>query len=297
MCINQHQLPLSTHIILPVHNRRETTLKCLAHLKKQGDLNAYHIIVIDDGSTDGTSQAIASQYPTVHLLKGDGNLWWTGAIKLGMEYAVSKGSRYCVWLNDDTLPEANSIRSLIEHCDKHSKTIAAANVLDPHTHKPSYGGVIRQRLKVVPIFSKKTELTLCDGLSGNLVCIPSGLIHAIGYPNSAMCPHYYGDVIYTHDAQLAGYQLVLLHDVVAYCVNDNKPVLWFRSNKLFTEILRERLSIKSPHYWKAHLAYYRSFLGILGIAIYVYEVWLKMLLLVIIRKFSLMANMDDSSVE
>ena len=280
----------SIYVILPVHNRKTTTLRCLSHLEEQGDLNNYHIVIVDDGSIDDTAQAVISQYPVVKLLRGDGNLWWTGAIRLGMEYALSKGADYFIWLNDDTLPEAGAIQSLIDHCQNNPKTIAAANILDPHTHKPSYGGVIRQKFKVVPIFSKKPEPTLCDGLSGNLVCIPSDLIHTIGYPSSAMYPHYYGDVIYTHKAQLAGYQLVLLHDVVAYCVDDNKPVLWFHSNKLFTEILQERLSIKSPHYWKAHLAYYRSFLGIVGIPLYICEVWLKMLILVVIRKFSLMAK-------
>lgn len=283
MPTNQQKSLTSTYVILPVHNRKAVTLKCLAHLKEQGDLNAYHIIVIDDGSTDGTSQAIASQYPTVHLLKGDGNLWWTGAIKLGMEYAVSKGSRYCVWLNDDTLPEANSIRSLIEHCDKHPKTIAAANVLDPHTHKPSYGGVIRQKLKILPIFANKQSV-FCNGLSGNLVCINSDLISAIGYPNNRLSPHYYGDVIYTHCAQFAGYQLVLLHDAVAYCKDDHEPIRWFHSDQAFTEIFKERFRIKSPHYWKAHLAYYISFLGAAGVAIYFYEAWLKLILLISMRK-------------
>lgn len=281
--INPQQLLHSTYVILPVHNRKEITLKCLANLKSQGDLNIYHVIVVDDGSTDGTSQAIASQYPTVHLLQGNGDLWWTGAIKLGMEYALSQGAKYCIWLNDDTLPEANAIRSLIEYCDKHPKTIAAANVLDPYTHKPSYGGVIRQKNKILPIFANKQSV-FCDGLSGNLVCISSDLIRAIGYPNNRLSPHYYGDVIYTHYARLAGYSLVLLHNAVAYCQDDHEPVRWFHSDQSFTEILKERLSIKSPHYWKAHLAYYKSFLGILGIALYIYEIWLKMLLLVAIKK-------------
>ncbi|MEO1391452.1 MAG: glycosyltransferase family 2 protein [Cyanobacteria bacterium J06634_5] len=287
----KHPEPLNhTFIIVPVHNRKSTTLKCLAHLENQNDLNAYHVVIVDDGSIDGTAEAILKKYSTVSLLKGTGHLWWTGAIKLGMEYALSKGADYCVWLNDDTLPEPGAIQFLIDYCNQHPKTIAAANILDPHTHTPSYGGVVCQRLKVVPVFSQQKEPTLCDGLSGNLVCIPSNLIHVIGYPNSALYPHYYGDVIYTHNAQLSGYQLVLIHEAIAYCIDDNKPIRWFHTNNSVIEILQDRLSIKSTHYWKAHLAFYKSFLGIKGIALYIFNVWLKMLFLVFLRKFSLIAK-------
>ena len=83
---------------------------------------------------------------------------------------------------------------------------------------------------------------------------------------------------------------MLLPDVVAYCVDDNQPVLWFHSQKNLVEILQERLNIRSPHYWKAHLAYYRSFLGVMGIVFYIFDVWVKMFLIIIVRKFSLIAK-------
>jgi GT2 family glycosyltransferase len=284
MPTNQHKSLISTYVILPVHNRKATTLKCLAHLKEQSDLSAYHIIVVDDGSTDGTAQAVLDQYPAVTLLKGNGSLWWTGAIKLGMEHALSKGADYCVWLNDDTFPESGAIQALIDYCDERPKTIAAANILDPDTYEPSYGGVIRRKFKILPIFSKKQQPILCDGLSGNLVCINSNCIRTIGYPNDALYPHYYGDVIYTHRAQLTGYKLVLLNNAIAHCKDDHKSILWFHCDRPLIEILGERLEIKSPHYWKAHLAYYRSFLGVTGIVLYIYEIWLKMLFLVTVRK-------------
>ena len=155
MLANQNISLPSSFVILPVHNRKATTLKCLAQLDEQGDLNAYHIVVVDDGSTDGTSEAVLIKYPAVKLLQGSGDLWWTGAVKLGMEYALSTGANYCVWLNDDTFPEPGSIQSLIDYCDQHPQTIAAANVLDPHTNEPSYGGVVRQKFKVVSVFAKK----------------------------------------------------------------------------------------------------------------------------------------------
>ncbi|MFP3345185.1 glycosyltransferase, partial [Halomonas sp. SIMBA_159] len=85
--------------IIPVHNRKNITLKCLETLKQCGDLDRYYTIVVDDGSTDGTSEAITNLYPEVTILTGDGNLWWTGAIRKGMEYAYERGAEYFIWLN------------------------------------------------------------------------------------------------------------------------------------------------------------------------------------------------------
>ena len=292
MLINQHA-SLSSFVILPVHNRKKITLKCLAKLEKQGDLNAYRIVVVDDGSTDGTADAISIQHPMVTLLRGSGDLWWTGAIKMGMEYALSKGADYCIWLNDDTLPESGSIQSLIDYCNQHPKTIAAANILDPQTHEPSYGGVICQSFKIQTALATEKQSTYCDGLNGNLVCLPASIVSVIGYPDNTVYPHYHGDTIYTHRAKRVGYQLVLRQKSIAYCRNDHASMSWLRSNQPFIEILKERLSIKSSHYWKAHLAYYMSFLGTVGVAIYLYEAWLKLILLISIRRiFSSLTNAE-----
>ena len=58
----------NAYIIIPVHNRKAITLQCLDTLEKNGDLHKYHVIVIDDGSTDGSSEAVKSFYPDVIIL-------------------------------------------------------------------------------------------------------------------------------------------------------------------------------------------------------------------------------------
>jgi len=68
------------YIIIPVHNRKSLTLACLENLKTNGDLQKYQVIVVDDGSCDRTSEEVTANYPEATILKGDGNLWWTGAI-------------------------------------------------------------------------------------------------------------------------------------------------------------------------------------------------------------------------
>ncbi|HBL15034.1 MAG TPA: glycosyltransferase family 2 protein, partial [Cyanobacteria bacterium UBA11162] len=107
-------------IVIPVRNRKEYTKNILSEIQTQISeisQNGISIIVVDDGSTDGTTQIISSEFPQVHLIQGDGSLWWTGAIKLGMEYALDQlASDYIIWLNDDIFLREDFIEKAIEIC-------------------------------------------------------------------------------------------------------------------------------------------------------------------------------------
>ena len=48
-------------IVIPVHNRRELTRNCLLSLQKQTYKN-FSVIIVDDGSTDGTSEMIQKEF-------------------------------------------------------------------------------------------------------------------------------------------------------------------------------------------------------------------------------------------
>ena len=91
-------------IILPVHNRRETTRGFSERLMKQsrGD---FVLVLVDDGSTDGTLEMVR-EYPfRREICRGDGSLWWAGGLRRGMSRlaAVSPAADDVVlWANDDT---------------------------------------------------------------------------------------------------------------------------------------------------------------------------------------------------
>jgi GT2 family glycosyltransferase len=247
------------------------------------------VIVIDDGSIDGTKAAIQALYPTVKVLVGDGNLWWTGAIALGMNYAVHQGAEYLIWLNDDCLPQPNAIEQLVAACQSQPNLIAGGQSLDPDTGQPSYGGVICPNYQLIHVHASNDRDLECDGLAGNFVCIPKSVVTQIGYPNPQRCPHYYEDVVYTHQAKRQGYQLRIVHTAIAICKDDHPPISWMTMQKSPIAIWQERWQIKSPHYWKAHLNCYREFMGWLGIWLYIYQLIIKFSLisiLVIVLPFS-----------
>jgi GT2 family glycosyltransferase len=96
-------------IIIPIYNRLEITKQGLISLTKALDYYNvdstkfnYEIIIVDDGCTDGSGDWINLNYQKIHVLRGDGNLWWSGSINLGAKYAIdSLGVDYVLLWNDD----------------------------------------------------------------------------------------------------------------------------------------------------------------------------------------------------
>ena len=60
-------------LVIPVYNNKEDTQEFLESLKSVTYPN-FKVIIVDDGSTDGTEEMLRHDYPEVIVLKGDGNL-------------------------------------------------------------------------------------------------------------------------------------------------------------------------------------------------------------------------------
>lgn len=84
--------------IVPTHNTRELTLRCVASVLAQSAPDR-ELLVIDDGGTDGTERALAERYPNVRLLRNETALGFTHAANLGLQAAHGA---LLLLLNSDT---------------------------------------------------------------------------------------------------------------------------------------------------------------------------------------------------
>jgi GT2 family glycosyltransferase len=130
-------------IIILNWNTRELTLQCIESLKQTlGELRA-QIIVVDNGSSDGSADVIAAAHPDICLVRSPENLGFARGNNLGFPYA--EGEYICL-LNSDTIVLQGAVQRLVEYLDEHPEFAAAGGEhLSPDgEHQPS--GVFFQSL-------------------------------------------------------------------------------------------------------------------------------------------------------
>ncbi len=89
-------------IVIPTYNGRDLLARCLVSIERNRPDPSRHpieIVVVDNGSSDGTSEWLSHEYPQVHVVRLDPNRGFCGAANAGL--AAARGS-FVQLLNDDT---------------------------------------------------------------------------------------------------------------------------------------------------------------------------------------------------
>ena len=81
--------------LMTCYNRKEKTLNALNHLIKGNPEVAFSFVVADDGSTDGTFEAL-QKIPNLMIVRGDGNLFYSGGMRLAIAEAKKLGFKHAI---------------------------------------------------------------------------------------------------------------------------------------------------------------------------------------------------------
>jgi GT2 family glycosyltransferase len=113
-------------IVLVCWNNKAYLDPCLRSLYEGGLQSSFDVVVVDNGSTDGSQQMLAEKYPEVKLIQNEGNVGLGKASNQGIE--ATKG-RHVLLLNNDTLVNGPALDMLVEYLDAHPEAGAAAGKL------------------------------------------------------------------------------------------------------------------------------------------------------------------------
>ena len=257
-------------VLIPVHNKLNLTSDCLYGLKdhlEQLNSEEISIVVIDDGSTDGTAEWIKEHFKSVHVLSGDGNLWWSGAMNMGARFAIEelKSAFLLLWNNDISFKEDyfSTLLTLIRDQDN-SDTIMGSKILvkeDPSViwsmggyFNPS-SGHYQMHGYYKPDGPEYLQPRDVDWLTGMGTIIPSQIVTANNYWNNKDFPQYHGDSDFTYRARCNGTQVKVFPQLVLF--NEVKNSGIEHSGK-WKQLIRLLVDNRSKSNFKRNLMFYRK---------------------------------------
>ncbi|WP_396632328.1 glycosyltransferase family 2 protein [Maribacter sp. R86514] len=216
-------------VLLTCHNRKEKTYSCLQALSKctLDDGFALKIFLVDDGSTDGTTEYLQGKFNNLQIIQGSGDLFWAGGMRKAWKFANDheKNTDYYLLLNDDTIVFEDTITRLFSDLAyiNEPKSIIVGPTLDPDSKKISYGG--HQLLNKLTFKSKmlvpNNEFPQkCEMGNANIMLVPKEVYKEIGSLTESYT-HGIADFDYTLKALKSGISTYISSASCGYCVNDH----------------------------------------------------------------------------
>lgn len=258
----------SVSVIISTYNAREVVGDCLASIYRNPPSEPYEIILVDDASTDGTSDMVRARFPEVRLLQNEVNLHYTRSNNRALDMA--RGA-YLYLLNNDTIVLPGAIDQMLAFLRSHPQAGAVGSKL------LNEDGSIQWSVKALPdlgsaLFGGRGPFTRLlpnnrytrrrflhhdrDGdepfvagyLSGASKMMPRRIIDEVGPLDTAM--FYHVDADYCQRIAAAGYQCYYLPSATVIHLNH-------KGGTMSSRRLRLR-SLRSFHvdcyvYYRKHL--------------------------------------------
>jgi GT2 family glycosyltransferase len=105
-------------IILVNWNTKDYVLDCIQSILDNPPRRAYDIWLVDNGSVDGTADAVREQFPSVNLLVNETKISYALA---NNQAGFQSSGRYLLFLNVDTLVHVGALEAMCVYLDKHAE--------------------------------------------------------------------------------------------------------------------------------------------------------------------------------
>lgn len=245
--------PITVGVVFPVHNRRKITLQCLRSLARIDATGLdVHVIVVDDGSTDGTGEAIRVEFPEVEVIRGDGNLWFTEGTNVGIRRSLERDPKYILLMNDDQVFDDGFLKHMIETAERHPRSAVGSLLLlwdKPHKLfqvSPVWNTWVGgwQHWRSQTVWSVPDRPWKVDIIVGNCVLVPAQAFREAGLMDSKRFPNF-GDAEFTPRLRKLGWQLLIDPRARVFC-QPNTP-LHMREKGVKQKFSAAILDLKNSH--------------------------------------------------
>ncbi len=199
-------------VVILAWNGMEYLESCLDAVLAQ-DYLEFEVIVVDNGSTDGSPDLVAQRYPQVDLIRNEDNLGFSAGNNVGL---LRSSGNILVLLNQDTVVQPGWLAALVAALDRHPDAgVAGCKVLGPDGRTLQHAGGSIERPLILGQHYGHGELDegqfdeprQVEYVTGAAMALKRKLLSRIGNLDEGFYPGYFEDVDFCLRAQAAGYSV------------------------------------------------------------------------------------------
>jgi hypothetical protein len=208
-------------IVIPNWNGKDSLAKCLDSLLAQSV--SAHIIVVENGSIDGSLGLLQKNYPQIETIIHERNKGFSGGVNAGIKSSIQRGDTYVALFNNDAVADKYWLEKLINDLDGHQDSgISTCKLVDINNkHLDSTGdfytvwGLPYPRGRGEPVSDKYDNDLEIFSASGGASLYRVKMLEEIGLFDEDFFA-YYEDVDLSFRAQLAGWKVRYTPAAIAY---------------------------------------------------------------------------------
>lgn len=192
------------------------SLDCLRSM--QGlDYPNFKVVVVDNGSKDGSEQKIQQEFPDIHLICNGSNLGFAGGMNVGLRFALQEGADHMLLVNNDTILDPGLLRELVRVAEVNPKAgLLAPKIYYNHDRTLIWAAGARwsrfpPRAKIIG-FRKRDHprydvLRQVDFATGCVLMIRRQVMETVGGLDPIFYPIYHEDYDYSARVRKAGWEI------------------------------------------------------------------------------------------
>ena len=217
------QAPKSTKIsvVIPNWNGIDEIPACLDSLLAQ--TQEHRIIVVENGSIDGSLEFIQKNYPQAELIVHQKNKGFAGGVNAGIRKSIADGDEFVALFNNDAVADKDWLKNLVEDLQVNTDTgIATCKFMTiDKKHLDSTGdyyttwGLPYPRGRHEANLDKYDDFVQVFGASGGASLYRTNMLKEVGLFDEDFFA-YYEDVDISFRAQLAGWKVRYVPEAEAY---------------------------------------------------------------------------------
>lgn len=234
--------------VIPNWNLKADLGECLDSLSRV-TYSPHRVVVVDNGSTDGSPDFVTARYPWAHLIVLPQNRGYAAALNAGIVHALALGANYILVLNNDAVVEEEALTRLVDVLAADETIGLAAPKVLYYDHPERIFGLGDRAYRWLPVplgFGYKWRdrprfagIMEFDYVTGCAMLIHAHVFQDVGLFDTGFFM-YYEDADFCRRVRERGYRIVCVGDAIVY----HKASLSAGKDKAFTRRIRARNRVR-----------------------------------------------------